>query len=63
MDTEKADKLEDETQYKILSDEELFAEASGETFIDIGSGTGFFHRSYRLESGKSLRCRFPRRNA
>ena len=42
MDSEKADKLEDETRYRILSQEELFAEASEGTVIDVGSGTGFF---------------------
>jgi len=42
MNSEKADKLEDETRYRILSQEELYAEASEGTVIDIGSGTGFF---------------------
>lgn len=42
MNSEKADKLEDETRYRILSQEEVYAEASEGTVIDIGSGTGFF---------------------
>jgi len=42
MNSEKADRLEDETRYRILSQEELYAEASEGTVIDIGSGTGFF---------------------
>jgi len=42
MDSEKADKLEDETRYRILSQEEVFGETSEDKVIDIGSGTGFF---------------------
>ena len=42
IDSEKADKLEDETRYRILSQEELYAETTEGTVIDIGSGTGFF---------------------
>jgi ubiquinone/menaquinone biosynthesis C-methylase UbiE len=43
MDSEKAEKLEDEARYRILSQEELLAEVKkGDTVVDIGSGTGFF---------------------
>ena len=42
MDSEKAEKLEDKSRYQILSQEELYAETTEKTVIDIGSGTGFF---------------------
>lgn len=42
IDSEKADKLEDKTRYRILSREEIYAETTEGTVIDIGSGTGFF---------------------
>jgi len=42
MNSKKADKLEDETRYRILSQEELFGETGEGKVIDIGSGTGFF---------------------
>jgi len=42
IDSEKADKLEDENRYRILSQEELYAETAEGTVVDIGSGTGFF---------------------
>jgi len=42
MNSKKADKLEDETRYRILSQEELFGETVEGKVIDIGSGTGFF---------------------
>lgn len=42
IDAKKAEKLEDETRYRILSQEELFRETFEGTLADIGSGTGFF---------------------
>jgi len=43
MDAGKAENLEDESRYRILSREELLAGVDkGDTVVDIGSGTGFF---------------------
>lgn len=43
IDADKAETLEDESRYRILSREELLGEvADDDTVIDVGSGTGFF---------------------
>ncbi|MFB6158641.1 MAG: class I SAM-dependent methyltransferase [Candidatus Nanohalobium sp.] len=53
IDAEKADKLEDEGRYRILSREELLAEVKhGDTVVDIGSGTGFFTDDIAEKAGK-----------
>jgi ubiquinone/menaquinone biosynthesis C-methylase UbiE len=53
MDAEQAEKLEDESRYRILSREELLAEVEeGDTVLDIGSGTGFFTDDIAEKAGK-----------
>jgi len=53
MDSEKAEKLEDESRYKILSREELLAYVDkGDSLADIGSGTGFFTDDLALKADK-----------
>jgi ubiquinone/menaquinone biosynthesis C-methylase UbiE len=43
LDAERAETLEDDRRYRILSREELLADVeSDDTVVDIGSGTGFF---------------------
>lgn len=53
MDSEKAEKLEDESRYRILSREELLTYMDeGDTIADIGSGTGFFTDDLALKADK-----------
>ena len=53
MDVEKAEKLEDDSRYRILSREELlFYVDKGDTVVDIGSGTGFFTDDIAKKAGK-----------
>jgi len=53
MDSEKAEKLENEARYRILSEEELLAEVGeGDTVVDVGSGTGFFTDDLAEVAGK-----------
>ncbi|MFB6100305.1 MAG: class I SAM-dependent methyltransferase [Candidatus Nanohalobium sp.] len=53
IDAEKADKLEDESRYRILSREELLAQVEeGDTVLDVGSGTGFFTDDIAEKAGK-----------
>jgi ubiquinone/menaquinone biosynthesis C-methylase UbiE len=53
IDAEKAEKLEDESRYGILSREELLARVEeGDTVLDVGSGTGFFTDDLAEKAGK-----------
>jgi ubiquinone/menaquinone biosynthesis C-methylase UbiE len=53
MDSEKAEKLEDESRYRILSREKLLTYIDeGDTIADIGSGTGFFTDDLALKADK-----------
>ena len=53
MDSKRAEMLEKEDRYRILSREEILGEIEkGETVADIGSGTGFFTDDMAETAGK-----------